>query len=66
MFARNQVRRVSQTKIRFTAACALSLALLAGGTAMGEEYWASATGSDADAGTKEKPFATLERAGRRA
>ncbi len=50
------------TKARFTAAWVLSLALLGGDAAMGAEYWVSTTGSDADAGTREKPFATLERA----
>lgn len=29
---------------------------------MGQEYWVSTTGGDAHVGTKEKPFATLERA----
>jgi len=46
----------------FTAACALSLILLARGVAMGQDYWVSTAGNDAEAGTKEKPFATLERA----
>jgi parallel beta-helix repeat protein len=29
---------------------------------VGREYWVSTTGNDADAGTREKPFATLQRA----
>jgi hypothetical protein len=29
---------------------------------VGQEYWVSTTGNDADPGTNEKPFATLERA----
>ena len=50
----------------FAAAWFLSFALLAEDAATANEYWVSTTGNDADAGTKEKPFATLERAGRRA
>jgi hypothetical protein len=44
------------------AACLVSLALLAGDVAIGQEYWVSTTGNDADAGTREKPFATPQRA----
>lgn len=62
MFTENEVGTAIATRFRFTAACLLSLALLAGDAAMGSEYWVSTGGNDADAGTKEKPFATLERA----
>lgn len=62
MLAENQLRNAITTKARLRAACVLSLALLAGGAAMGREYWVSTTGSDANAGTKEKPFATPQRA----
>jgi hypothetical protein len=62
MFAENHVRNAIPTRARYTAAWVLTLALLAGDTAKGNEYWVSTTGNDADAGTKEQPFATLERA----
>jgi hypothetical protein len=48
--------------VRFATTFILSFALLSGGTALGREYWVSTTGDDADPGTREKPFATLERA----
>src|SRR5512134_3274818 len=44
------------------AACLVSLALLAGDATIGQEYWVSTTGNDADAGTNEMPFATPRRA----
>ena len=51
-----------RAKIRLTAAYLLSLAFLTGGAAAGQEYWVSAAGNDSAAGTKDMPFATLERA----
>ena len=51
-----------KTKAWCRSVCLLSLAFAAGGETLGLEYWVSTTGNDADAGTKEKPFATLERA----
>jgi len=51
-----------RAEIQFTAACFLSVAFLAGGAAIGQEYWVSAAGNDSAAGTKDMPFATLERA----
>lgn len=56
------MRNAIATKVRLVPTCLLSLAFLVGGAAMGQEYWVSAAGSDADAGTKDMPFATLERA----
>ena len=53
---------MKQAKVRFTTACLLSFAFVAGGAALGQEYWVSTTGNDAETGTKKKPFATLERA----
>jgi hypothetical protein len=49
-------------QVRIIEAVRGALALTAGGDARGQEYWVSTTGNDTDAGTKEKPFATLERA----
>lgn len=62
MFAENQVRNAATRKARFAATCLLPLAMLAGRASVGEEYWVSTTGNDADVGTKEKPFGTLARA----
>lgn len=62
IFAENQVRDAITTKARFAATCLVLLVMLAGGAAIGEEYWVSTTGNDVDAGTKERPFATLQRA----
>jgi hypothetical protein len=58
----NEMANTIAAKVQFTAICLLPLVLLAVGTAMGQEYWVSTTGSDADAGTKEKPVATPRRA----
>jgi hypothetical protein len=62
MFADKRMRNTIALTFRFVTMFVLSLALLAGGIALGEEYWVSTTGNDADAGTKEKPFVTLQRA----
>jgi hypothetical protein len=62
MFAEKRMRNTIASTVRFATTCVLSLALLAGRPAIGREYWVSTTGNDADAGTREKPFATLERA----
>jgi len=62
MYAENEMRNTIASTVRFATTCVLSLAFLAGGVAVGQEYWVSTTGNDADAGTREKPFATLERA----
>ena len=56
------MRNAIATKVWFAATRLLLLAFLPGGDAMGQEYWVSAAGNDADVGTTEKPFATLERA----
>jgi len=46
---------------RLVVAFFLLLSLLVGQPAMGLDYWISTTGDDTNPGTKEKPFATLER-----
>jgi len=51
-----------RARVRFMTACFLALTFLAGGAAMGQEYWVSVAGNDSAAGTKDMPFATLERA----
>ncbi len=54
--------RTTSSTIRLTTACLMSLVLLAPGAATGQDFWVSTTGSDAGAGSKEEPFATLPRA----
>ena len=60
-FAQNEMRNTFVSTVRFPAKCVLSLAFVAGWAAIGQEYWVSTTGAAAAAGTKENPFATLER-----
>jgi len=60
--AENRMRNKIASTFRFATTCVLSLVFLTGGAAAGREYWVSTTGNDADPGTKDKPFATLERA----
>ena len=56
------MRNPITTRSWFAAAWFLSFALLAEDAATAHEYWVSTTGNDADAGTQDEPFATLERA----
>jgi len=55
---------ISKTASIFRLAVAffLLLSLPVGRPAMGLDYWVSTTGDDTNPGTREKPFATLERA----
>ncbi len=53
---------VSTAVSMFTKAVFLPLTLLIGGAALGRDYWVSPTGDDTNAGTREKPFATPQRA----
>jgi len=56
------VKSGSLASVRCKEAILLVLSLLAGGDVSGLEYWISTTGNDANAGTREQPFARLERA----
>ena len=62
MFAEIRTTSEIASTFRFAVAFFLLVFVLAGRPAMGLEYWVSTTGDDANPGTKEKPFATLERA----
>lgn len=56
------MRTAMARKVWLPAACLLSLALVAGGAAAGQEYWVSPAGRDTNEGTRQRPFATLTRA----
>src|SRR2546426_5045850 len=56
------MRFAAAMSVRLVSVCAVSLVLIAGGAASGRDFWVSVAGNDGDAGTNEKPFATLERA----
>jgi hypothetical protein len=62
MFVERRMTSKIASIFRLAVAFYLLLSLLVGQPAMGLDYWVSTTGGDTNPGTKEKPFATLERA----